>query len=92
MSDEIVNAYIFEGNEGIDDTCIFEVTWTTSGIHAQLCKMYTDYECDVDVGDMFVGCDPYPISDTIHKVGEGLYQAVADAHDGGMIYIVRIYD
>ena len=92
MSHEIVKAYIFEGNEYIDRDDSVELTWTEEGILEWLCERFSDYECDVDCDDMFVGDEPMPIRNTLDQVSEGVFQCVADAHDGGMIYIVRIYD
>jgi len=90
MSHEIVKAYIFSGGEYIDDTSIVELEWTFAGILDLLKRCYMDYEVEAMCENMYA--DPTPITDTIQKVSEGMYQAVECSCDGGMIYIVRIYD
>ena len=92
MSHEIVKAYIFTGGEYVDDTNIkAEVEWTKEGLIAALSDCLSAYVEDEVCENMFAS-GPVKIRDTIEFVSEGLAQAVECPCDGGMVYIVRIYD
>ena len=91
MSHETVKAFIFTGGEYLNHSHIHELEWTPEGVLATLCDLWCTYERDEVCEDMFAS-GPKQIRDTIEFVSEGLVQAVECPCDGGMIYIVRVYD
>lgn len=86
MSD-LIDVYVFEGNEYIDERNIHQCKWDKESIIEFLSTMYTDIEENNEVE--FLETMP-PIQNTFQFHGEYLASIVADAEDGGTVYIAKM--
>ncbi len=85
----MTQAYFFEGGEAINSSNLVEIDdWTEADIHATFIKRLGTEWAESDVGGMFDD-DEYLLKDSIQLVGTNMAQAITDAEDGGMIYLVR---
>ena len=83
-------AHIFEGGESIDNSNIVEMDdWTEEDIRATFIQQLGDDWAADDTGDMFGVLDPIKMVDTIEMIGTNMAQAITDAEDGGMTYLVK---